>query len=139
MPTTTKTRRSKPTTKGQPSRGFPRRRRTSQPPRGRPQFPKTRAKPAAKAPSGLIARAQATLPGRKPQAKKSTLKSLLSSLGSARSSAVARKPPKKGIIGIIAGGLGVAAIAKRRRGEKQYETPLTQPVESVEDPNSQVG
>jgi hypothetical protein len=133
MPTTIKTRKSKPPTKSQSARGFPRSRATSQPPRARPQFPRARSKPAAKGPSGLIGRAQATLPGRKRPAKKSAVEGVVSALGSAKSSAAARKPSKKGIFGIVAGGLGVAAMATRRRNEKEDEMPTTPPVQPVED------
>jgi hypothetical protein len=80
----------------------------------------------------LIGRAQATLPGRKPPAKKSAVKGVVSSLGSAKSSALARKPSKKGIVGILAGGVGVAAMAKRRRGGKPGEVPTTPPLQPVE-------
>jgi hypothetical protein len=136
MPTITNPRKSKPPTKGQPSRGFSRPRATAQPTRRRPGFSRTSAKPAAKGPSGFIGRAQATLPGRKPPAKKSAVEGVLSALGSAKSTAAARKPSKKGIVGILAGGLGLAAVAKRRRGEKPDEMPMTQPVSPVADPDA---
>ncbi len=141
MPTPIKPRRRKPPTKGQPSPGFPRARGTTargtaEPPRTRTRFPRTSTKPAANGPAGLIGRVQATLPGRKPPAKKSAVKGLVSSLGSARSNAVAHKPSKKGLIGIAAGGLGIAAMAKRRRGENEDETPTTQPVQPIADPNA---
>jgi hypothetical protein len=132
MPTTSKTRKSKPPTKGQPSRGFPPPRGTTQTARPRTRFPRTGAKPAAKGPSGLIGRAQATVPGRKPPAKKSAVKGVVSSLGSAKNSALARKPSKKGIVGIVAGGLGVAAMAKRRRGGNEDEVPTTPPLQPVD-------
>jgi hypothetical protein len=56
----------------------------------------------------------------------------LSALGSAKSSAAAHKPSKKGIVGILAGGVGVAAMAKRRRGGNQDEVPTTPPLQPVE-------
>ncbi len=91
----------------------------------------------------MIGRARATLPGRKPPAKKSAIKGVVSSLGSAKDSALARKPSKKGIVGIVAGGLGVAAMAKRRRGGNQDDMPTTPPLQPVEasgeDPNSPAG
>jgi hypothetical protein len=118
MPTTIKPRRRKPQTEGQPSRWLPRPRRTTQ--TARPtRFPHTSARPATKERSGLIGRAHATLPGRKPPAKKSAVKGVVSTLGSAKRSALARKASKKGVVGILAGGLGVAAMAKRRRGSSQ--------------------
>jgi hypothetical protein len=139
MLTPSKTRKSKPPTKGQSSRGFPRPRRVTQPARRRPQFLRTSTKPAAKTPSGLIGRARASLPGRKAPAKKSAVKGMVLGLGSASSSALARKPSKKGIVGIAAGGLGVAAMAKRRRGEKEDETPMTQPAQPVADTDAPAG
>ncbi len=142
MPTTIKRGRKAPTG-AQPSRGFPRPRGTTQSTRPRTRFPRTSAKPAAKAPSGLTGRARATLPGRKPPAKKSARKGVLSSLGSAKDSALARKPSKKGIVGIVAGALGVAAITKRRRGGNQDDMPTTAPLQPVEpsgeEPNSPAG
>ncbi len=128
MRTTIKTKKSKPPSKGQTPRGFSRSGGSSPTPGRRPPFSRTSTKPAAKGPSGLIGRARARVPGRKPTSKKSGVKGVLSSLGSAKNSAVARKPSKKGIVGIVAGGLGVAAVAKRRRGAVQDETPATPPV-----------
>ncbi len=128
MRPTIKTKKSKPPSKGQTPRGFPRSGGSSPTPGRRPQFSRTSTKPAAKGPAGLIGRAQASLPGRKPASNKSAVKGALSSLGSAKSSAVARKPSKKGLVGIVAGGLGVAIVAKRRRGAVQDETPATPPV-----------
>jgi hypothetical protein len=91
----------------------------------------------------LIGRAQAALPGRKPPAKNSAVKGVVSSLGSAKSSALARKPSKKGIVGMLAGGLGVAAMTKRRRGANQDDMPTTPPLQPVkasgEEPNSMAG
>jgi hypothetical protein len=139
MPTTIKTRSKRPI-KGQSSRGFPRPHRTSQTAPPQTRFPRTSSKAAAKGTSGLIGRARATVPGRKPPAKKSAVKGVLSSLGSAKNSALARKPSKKGIVGVLAGGLGVAAMAKRRRGGNQDDMPATPPLQPVEasgeDPNS---
>jgi hypothetical protein len=132
MPTTIKPSRRKPHTEGQPSRGLPRPRRTTQTARPRRRFPRTGAKPARKERSGLIGRAHATLPGRKPRAKKSVVKGMVSSLASAKSSAVARTPSKKGIVGILAGGLGVAAMVKRRRGANHDDMPTTPPLQPVE-------
>jgi hypothetical protein len=82
----------------------------------------------------LIGRAHSTLPGRKPSAKKSAVKGVVSTLGSAKRSALARKPSKKGVVGILAGGLGlgVAATAKRRRGSSQDDMSTTPPVQPVE-------
>lgn len=150
MRTSFKAKKSKPPSKGQTPRGFARSRGDSQPPGRRSQFsrtstqpaapgpggwigrrsqrPRASAKPAAKGSSGLIGRAQATLPGRKPTSKKSGVKGVLSSIGSAKNRAVARKPSKKDIVRIVAGGLGVAAVAKRRRAGLQDETPATPPV-----------
>jgi hypothetical protein len=140
MPTTTKARRSKPPTKGQSSHGFLRPRETTPTKQPGTRFPRTSTKPAAKAPSGLIGRAQAILPGREPPTKKKS-KGAVSSLGAAKNSE--RKPSKKGIVGIVAGGLGVAAMAKRRRGGNQDDmapTPPVQPVEpSGEDLNPPAG
>jgi len=92
------------------------------------QSSRPKAKPATKGPSGLIGRARTSLPGRKPPSKKSPLNVVLSSIDSAKNNAVARKPSKKGVVGIVAGGVGVAALAKRRRGAVQDETPATSPV-----------
>jgi hypothetical protein len=75
----------------------------------------------------MIGRARAILPGRKPPAKKSAIQGVVSTLGSAKSSALARKPSKKGIVGILAGGLGVAAMAKHRGGGNQDDTSPTPP------------
>ncbi len=150
MRTTIRTSNSQPAIKGQSPRGLARSRGTSQPPRRRTRFSRTSAEPAAKGstgvigrrfqssrpkanpatkgPSGLIGRARTSLPSlpdRKPPSKKSPLEGVLSSLGSAKNNAVAGKPSKKGVVGIVAGGLGVAALAKRRRGAVQDETPAT--------------
>ncbi len=76
----------------------------------------------------MIGRARTSLPGRKPPSKKSPLKVVLSSLDAAKNNAVARKPSTKGVVGIVAGGVGVAALAKRRRGAVQDETPATSSV-----------
>lgn len=132
MSTTNKTKKSKPPTRGQTSYGIPRPRGSAQSTRPRSRFPRTSPTPAAKGPSGLIGRVQANLPGRKPPAKKSAVAGALSALGSAKSSAAAHKPSKKGIVGIVAGGVGVAAMAKRRRDDKQDEVPMTQAVSPVE-------
>jgi hypothetical protein len=132
MPTTIKTRRSKPPTKGQSWRGFPRPHRTSQTAPPQTRFHRTSPTPAAKGTSGLIARARATVPRRKPPGKKSPVKGVLSSLGSAKNSPLARKPSKKGIVGVLAGGLGVAAIAKRRRGGDHDDAQTAAPVQPVE-------
>ncbi|MGI8412334.1 MAG: hypothetical protein ACR2QA_07535 [Solirubrobacteraceae bacterium] len=41
---------------------------------------------------------------------------------------MAGKPSKKGVVGIVAGAVGVAALAKRRRGAVPDETPATSSV-----------
>lgn len=150
MRTTIRTNKSQPARKGQSPRGLARSRGTSQLPRRRPRFSRTSAEPAAKGPtgligrrspssrpkanpatkgpSGLIGRARTSLPGRKPPSKKSPLKVVLSSLDSAKSNAAARKPSTKGVVGIVAGGVGVAALAKCRRGAVPDETPATSSV-----------
>ncbi len=149
MRTTIRTSKSQPAIKAQSPRGLARSRGTSQPPRRRPRFSRTstdpaakgatgvigrrsqssrpKANPATKGPSGLIGRARTSLPGRKPPSKKSPLKVVLSSLDAAKNNAVARKPSTKGVVGIVAGGVGVAALAKRR-GAVQDETPATSSV-----------
>ncbi len=150
MRTTIRTSKSQPAIKAQSPRGLARSRGTSQPPGRRPRFFPTSADPAAKGPtgvigrrsqstrpnanpatkgpSGLIGRARTSLPGRKPPSKKSPLNVVLSSLDSAKNNALARKPSKKGAVAIMAGGLGVAAVANRRRGAVQDETPATSSV-----------
>lgn len=112
-----KTTKSKPPVRGATPGGIPR-------PRG------TSAKPAAKGSSGMIGRAQASLPGRKPPAKKSPLKQALSALSPPTN--IARKPSKKGLVGGMVGAAAVAAMAKRRRGENQDELPTTPPSQPAE-------
>lgn len=87
-----------------------------------------RSKPVATGrSSGLIARAQATLRGRKPPAKSSPIEGVVSALGSAKAHAGARTPSKKGIAGIVVGGLGVVAMTKRLRGGSEDATPRPSP------------
>jgi len=124
MPTNTKAQKSK----GQTPRGFPGSRGSAQASPRRTPFPGRSPKPVAKGPSGLVGRAQASLPGRKPAGKTNAVTRVLAGLSSAKNSAVSRKPSKKGIVGIVVGGLGVAAVAKRRRGGVQDETPGPPPV-----------
>jgi hypothetical protein len=68
---------------------------------------------------------------------------MVSSLASAKSSALARTPSKKSIVGILAGGLGAAVMANRRRGATQDDMPTTPPLQPVEAsgerPGSMVG
>jgi hypothetical protein len=133
MPTSTKPRKTKQPTKQTPYR-FPRTPRgAAQPARRRPSFPGMSSKPSGKASPTLIGRARASVPGRKPKSKKngglgSAIAGLASSLGSAKNGARAHKPPKKGLVGIVAGaGLGAAAVAKRRRGGQPDPTVAPPP------------
>ncbi|MGI8412343.1 MAG: hypothetical protein ACR2QA_07580 [Solirubrobacteraceae bacterium] len=80
----------------------------------------------------MIERAQGALPGRKAKSRKSAAKKVLSSLGSGKSSAGASKPSKKDFVATVAGGVGIAAAAKRRFGGKGDEAPSTALVHPVE-------
>jgi hypothetical protein len=134
MPTSTNPTKTKHTTRQTPY-GFPRASRgRAKPPRRRPSFPGRSSKPSGNTSPTLIGRAQTNLPGRKPKSKKSglgsTMAGLSSSLTSAKNGARARKPSKKGLVGIVAGaGLGAAAVAKRRRSGKQDEATSTPPAQ----------
>jgi hypothetical protein len=131
MPTTTKTRKTKPAAKGQETRRFagPGSARLS-PPR-HPQFPRPSARRATNTPSGLIGRARAKLPGRAPTPRKNDWKDALAGLGTPKHYA-AGKSSRKGAVGIVMGaGLGAAAIVARRRSSSESETS-TMPVSPVQ-------
>ncbi len=134
MPTSTKTGKGNPATKKQSARRFPRPGGTSQATQERSRFSRASAKSSAQSPSGLMGRAQATLPGRKAKGKKDAgVKGVLSSLGGA-SSGRSRKPSKKGMLGIVAiAGLGAAAMAKRRRDGSEDGAPAYPPVQPEAD------
>lgn len=148
MPTSTKTRKGNPATKrqsprriprpggnsqeaGQSSRRFPHPGGSSQATQERSRFPRASAKPSTQ--PGLMGRAQANLPGRKPQGRKNAgVKGVLSGLGGG-SSERSRKPSKKGMLGIVAiTGLGAAAIAKRRRDGSEDGASTYPPVQPAE-------
>jgi hypothetical protein len=133
MPTNRTTKR-KPPARGLAPRGIPRPRGTAQPPRRRPQLPLSSARPAAKGPSGLIGRAQAALPSRKPPAKQSPLQGALAALSSGKSTS--RKPSKKGLVGGLLGAVAAAAVARRRRGDDHDDelSPMTPPSVPAEGP-----
>lgn len=163
MQTTVSMRTNQPSKRRQSPREFARSRAAGPQPGRRPLFSRTSPAPGAKGPagqtgrrsqlsrpnktagakgpSGLIGRARTGLPGRKPPSKKSPLEGALSSLGSAKNKAAARKPSKKSAGGIVAGGLGlaVAVLAKRRRAADQDEMPAAPPVGASEGMAMQPG
>jgi hypothetical protein len=79
--------------------------------------------------SGLLGRVHTTLPSRRRNAKKTGVQRAVAALGSAKSSTAARKPSTKSMLGIIAGGVGAAAMAKRRRNLR-----LDDPSEAPQQP-----
>ncbi len=125
MRTTINTRSNLPPNRRQSPRELLSSRAAGPPPGRRPRFSGPSTTPAVSGPSGLVGRARTSLPGRKPPSKKSPLEGVLSSLASAKSNAAARKPPTKGVVGIVAGGLGVAVLARRRRAAGQDEMLAT--------------
>jgi hypothetical protein len=112
VPTTTKTKSSKPPTTRKSRRGLVPGRRTTQSPNRRPTLPSA---------GGLVGRVQATLPGANRNTKQTGVKKAVAALGTATSKAAAHKPSTKSMLGVLAGGVGAAAIAGRRHSTEQEE------------------
>jgi hypothetical protein len=113
--TTTKTKNTKPATARKSMRGLiPRRGST----------PASSRRPTASGSNGLLGRVQATLPGTQRNAKKSAAQKFVAALGKATST-TAHKPSTKSMLGILAGGVGAAAVAKRRHNPDPQELPET--------------
>jgi hypothetical protein len=118
VPTTTKTKNSQPPTTRKSRRGLVPGRRSTPSPSRRPTLPSA---------NGLVGRVQATLPGAKRNTKQTRAQQAVAALGKATSSAAARKPSTKSMLGILAGGVGAAAISRRRHHTDQEDLPATRP------------
>jgi hypothetical protein len=114
--TTAKTKNSKPATTRRSMRGLiP----------GRGSTPASSRRPTASGSNRLLGRVQATLPGTQRNAKKNAAQKIAAALGKATSSTTAHKPSTKSMLGILAGGVGAAAVAKRRHNPDPEELPET--------------
>jgi hypothetical protein len=122
VPTTTKTKNSKPATGKKSRHGLVPGRSNTLAPRRRP------APPGSNRPDGLIGRVQAVLPGAKRNIKQTGAQKAVAALGTATSKAAAHKPSTKSMLGILAGGVGAAAMAGRRHNTKREELREDQPV-----------
>jgi hypothetical protein len=110
--TTIKTKNSKPATSKKGMRGLiP----------GKGSTPASSRRPAASGSSGLLGRAQATLPHAKRNVKKSGAQKVVAALGKATSSTTAHRPSTKSMLGILVGGVGAAAVATRRHNPEPDE------------------
>jgi hypothetical protein len=122
VPMTTKTKNSKPSTTRKSRPGLVPGRRTTRSPNRRHTLPSV---------SGLVGRVQATLPGAKRNTKQTGVKKAVAALGTATSKATAHKPSTKSMLGILAGGVGAAAIAGRRHNTEHEELREDQPVQTA--------
>jgi hypothetical protein len=120
VPTTTKTKNSKPLTRRKSRPGLVPGRRTTQSPNRRPMLPSA---------GGLVRRVQATLPGANRNTKETGVKKAVAALGTATSKAAAHKPSTKSMLGILAGGVGAAAIAGRRHNTEHEELREDRPAQ----------
>jgi hypothetical protein len=112
VPTTTKTKNRKPPITRESRRGLVPGRRAMSSPERRRTLPSV---------GGLLGRVQATLPGVTPNTKQTGVKKAVAGLGTATSKPAAHKPSTKSLLGILAGGIGAAAIAARRQNTEQEE------------------
>jgi hypothetical protein len=120
VPTTTKIKNSKRPTIRKSKRGLVPGRRTTPSPNHRPTRPSAR---------GLVERVQATLPGANHHTEQTGVKKAVAALGAATSKATAHKPSSKTMLGILAGGIGAAAMAGRRQTTKQEELREDRPAQ----------
>jgi hypothetical protein len=120
VPTTTKTKNIKPPTTRKSRRGLVPGRHTTSSPNRRPTLPSA---------GGLVGRVQATLPGANRSTKQTGMKKAVAALGTAKSKAAAHKPSTKSMLGILAGGVGAAAIAARRHNTEQEELREDRPAQ----------
>ena len=102
---------------------------------------------------GLVGRVQTVLPGARRNTKTSTAQRVAAALGKATGGTTARTPATKGMLGIVAGGVGAVAVAKRRRSTHPNRLPKTaseqavqtgsgdkpQTIETVADPSANTG
>jgi hypothetical protein len=89
--------------------------------------PKRRKRKPATSSKSVLGRVQATLPGARRNAEKSGARKGVAAFGRATSSPTDHKPSTKSLLGILAGGLGAAAVVKRRHGHGQDQAPVTHP------------
>jgi hypothetical protein len=114
------------TNNGKPSKGK-RSVRELLPGRGNP--PASGRRPPGDGFRGLLGRVQATLPGAKRNAEKSGSQKVVAALGKATSNTAAHKPSTRSMLGILAGGVGAAAVAKRRHNPEPEQLPETSPAQ----------
>jgi hypothetical protein len=130
VPTTTKTKNSKPATGKKSMRGLLTRRRGTPSPRRRS------APPGSNRPNGLIGRVQATLPGTERNTQKTRVQKSVAALGTATTKAAAHKPSARRMLAILAGGVGAATIAGRRHNTEQEELLETGQPAQASDANN---
>jgi hypothetical protein len=123
VPTTPKTKNSKPATGKKSTRGLLSRRGSTPSPRRRP------ALPGSNRPDGLVGRVQAALPGANRNTKQTGVQKAVAALGTATSNAASHKPSTKSMLGILAGGVGAAAIAGRRHNTEHEELREDRPAQ----------
>jgi hypothetical protein len=143
MATNAKSKKSKPATRSSGARALV-------PGRGVPQ-PGRRS--ASSRSHGLVGRVQTILPGARRKTKTSPAQRAAGVLGKAAGGTTARGPVTKSVLGIVAGGVGVAAVAKRRQSTHPNRLPDTpseqalqassgdtpQTIETVADPSATTG
>jgi hypothetical protein len=143
MSTSVKTKKSRPATSRTRVRALV-------PGRGTPA-PSRRSVPTRS--HGLVGRVQTILPTAKRNTKTSAAQKAAGALRRATGGATARAPATKGMLGVLAGGVGAVALAKRRRNADQNRLPETasehtvqagsgdspQNIETVADPSATTG
>lgn len=127
MPINTKTNDRKPTTTSPGQRARVPRRPSTQAPQRWPAL--SRSSVATQ--SGLVSRVQATLPSPKRKAKQTRMQQAMATLSSSASRTTARAPGRTGMLSLVVGGLGAAAVTKRRRGSATNE-----PVDGTDVPGA---
>jgi hypothetical protein len=123
MATNAKSKKSKPATRSSGARALV-------PGRGVPQ-PGRRS--ASSRSHGLVGRVQTILPGTRRTTNPSPARRVAGALGKAAGGTTARGPVTKSMLGIVAGGVGVAAVAKRRQRthpDRLPDTPSEQAVQT---------
>lgn len=105
MATNVKTKKSRAATSRKTVRPLARGRGTSKPGRGS----------AITRSHGLVARVQTILPSAGRAPRKSSARRVAGALGKATGGTTARAPVTKRIVGVVASGVGAAAVARRRR------------------------
>jgi hypothetical protein len=99
---------------------------------------KTKNRKPAGRPNGLVGRVQANLPRAKRNVKRSGAQKIVGALGKATRSTTAHKPSTRSMLGILAGGVGAAAVATRRlntQPDEMRETSAVSP-EQASDADS---